>query len=193
MAILTSVAPIESQLWPQGDIRDPLGVWGARLGVTGDASGNPITVNFRVPAEKRSAYVYTIYHAIVAVLAGGVNSPVKIRILTNWPNIDPDAGVQGYSTLGIGGTIQSTAFTSPIGGPGPIAAVPQDYPYITPLDRFILCFDPRQQATLGAMDILSLEKEINTNNGTYSFEAYGYFWDRSVMQAPGGPRHPGAS
>ena len=62
---------------------------------------------------------------------------------------------------------------------------------IGPADRFLLLFDPRQQG--GDVDIVEIEFGENRDLATYSFEGYGYFWDRSVLDAPGGPRHPGSS
>ncbi|KKL17299.1 hypothetical protein LCGC14_2486920, partial [marine sediment metagenome] len=60
-----------------------------------------------------------------------------------------------------------------------------------PNDRFILIFDPRQGA--GVLNMIELEMGVNVNTDTYAFEAYGYYWDRSVLNAPGGPRHPGSA
>lgn len=191
MAIAETAAPVESPLWPQGDIRDPMGVWGFRHGVTGDASGGSIKVTVRVPANKRSAYVYTIYSAQIAQLTGVVTAGlIKSRVLTNWPNVDLQAGVQAFSTLQITRHFGGSTFTAPVGGP---AGDTGYAPMLAPNDRFILCFDPRQPASLGPLDILELELTVNTDLATYSYEAYGYLWDRSVMQAPGGPRHPGSS
>lgn len=191
MALTTSGPPFEAQLWPQGDARDPLGVWGFRLPVTGDATGNPIKVFCRVPAAKRSAYVYTCYSAQIAQLTGAITaSTTKLRLLTNWPNVSDIAGVQAYSTLYFGQLSGDTSITAPIAGPLFTAA---GGPWVAASERFLLLFDPRQPESLGDMDILEFVLDENTDAATYSFEAYGYFWDRSVMQAPGGPRHPGAS
>jgi len=193
MALTVTGNPQESQLWPQGDVRDPLGVWGFRQGVTGDASGNPITVDIDVVAAKRSAYIYTIYHAQVSQLTGVITAAnIKTRILTNWPNVDPVAGVQGYGSHLQSRLSGSTNFNAPIAGPAGSANSAAG-PLIFPLDRFLLMFDPRQSTSLLDMTIFQFELEVNTNAATYSFEAYGYFWDRSVMQAPGGLRHPGSS
>lgn len=194
MAITEAEAPVESPLWPQGDARDPLGVWGFRHGVTGDASGGSIKVITRVVAGKRSAYVYTAYAAQVAQLTGASAATIaKLRLLTNWPNVDPAPGVQAFSTLMVGRIVGGGNLTAPHTGPGADATIPGSTPWIGGNERFILLFDPRQPAGLGALDILEFEIETNTNLATYSFEAYGYFWDRSVMQAPGGPRHPGGN
>jgi len=185
MAIVTSVDVVESALWPQGDIRDPLGVWGARLGVTGDASGGAISVEFRVALQNTGAFVYTCYSVNIAVLtqATPTNQSGRIRLLTSWPNVDPIAGVQAYGSTKLC-RIESNMTTAPLGGF-------TDVDPLSPSDRFLLLFDPR--AGPGPTTILELSLENNDLNDTYSFEGYGYYWDRSVLNAPGGPRHPGAS
>jgi succinate-acetate transporter protein len=43
------------------------------------------------------------------------------------------------------------------------------------------------------MDILEMQRGNNLDLATYTFEAYGYFWDRAAMETPGGPRHPGSA
>lgn len=184
MAIAQEVAVEQLNLWPQGDARDPLGVWGARLGITGDASGGAIKVGFIVPAARKAAYVYTCYSVNFSKLTGTTNViAVKVRLLTNWPNVDPVPGVQAFGTHLSGNATGSAEFTSPIIG--------LDTFVIGPNDRFLLLYDPR---TIGGdMTIVEIEQNDNTLNDTYSFEAYGYFWDRAVMDTPGGPRHPGSS
>jgi len=175
---------ITSALWPQGDSRDPLGLWGMRALVTGDATGSSIKLVAQVPAADKAAYVYTVYSAIVVQLTGSVAgfTIAKLRILTNWPNVDDQPGVQAYNAVIFRTAIGSLTFTAPTKGS------PQ---LVTAIDRFLLLFDPRPSGD--DMDILELEIDDNVDAATYSFEAYGYFWDRSVMQAPGGPRHPGSS
>lgn len=185
MAISVLGEVLAAALWPQGDIRDPLGVWGCRVGVTGDASGGLITATFQVPTGRGAAYVYTCYSAQIGLLSGAVAGITsKCRLLTNWPNIDVAAGVQGFSTLQFISMNGGTDFPSPLSGP-------LNTFFLSPLDRFILLFDPRPGA--GSLNIVELTMGENTLNSTYSFEGYGYFWDRSVLNAPGGPRHPGAS
>lgn len=184
MAIASLVAIQQTALWPQGDIRDPLGVWGFRLAVTGDASSGTIKVTAQVPADLRAAYVYTCYSLNYAQIDGdAIVRIVKGRLLTNWPNIDLQAGVQAYATGIQLRTDVSAGFTNPEGF---LTA-----PMVSPNDRFILLFN-FQQSTL-PMDIVEMEMSANINTATYSFEGYGYFWDRSVMNAPGGLRHPGSS
>jgi len=184
MSIVTSAPIVSAQLFPQGDIRDPLGVWGARLGVVGDATAGSIAVTLRVPGARGAAYLYTCYSVNVSQLTGIVSGTlVSIRLLTGWPNIDEATdGVQAYGS-------NFTATWAAGTGPGPIAGF-QTQP-LSPLDRFLLLFDPRP--TAGDFDVVALGLNDNTNLATYVFEGYGYFWDRSVLNAPGGPRHPGSS
>jgi len=185
MSIIAVGSVFESQLWPQGDARDPLGVWGLRVPVTGDASGGSIKVEVQVPAAKRAAFVYTCYSVNIAKLAGLVaTESAKVRLLTNWPNVDAQEGVQGYSSLFL------TSWSAPLGMSSPIGGLASTSP-LQPNDRFILLYDPSPSNAV--MVIVELEVNDNVLAETWSFEAYGYYWDRSVMNTPGGPRHPGAS
>jgi len=185
VAIAETAAPITQALWPQGDMRDPLGVWGFRHGVTGDASGGSVKVTIRVPAGLGAAYVYTCYSAHASKNTGTLGlTASKFRLLTNWPNVDPQAGVQAYATNFASNITGSSVNTPPVSGP-------LDHRMVGPNDRFLLLFDPRP--TVGAIDIAEYELGINTLAETYTFEAYGYYWDRSILQAPGGPRHPGSN
>jgi len=185
MAILVQSAAIATALWPQGDIRDPLGVWGFRQGVTGDATGGSVKVIMSESVDQKAAYIYTAYSLLIAMITQATPGSLsgKARLLTGWPNIDEQAGVQAYGS-GRTVTIPSpSAFTSPVGVPGENL--------VSPLDRFLLLFDPRPSGVLA--DLVELELGDNVLADTYSFEGYGYFWDRSVLNAPGGPRHPGSS
>lgn len=185
MTIITSVDIITNALWPQGDARDPLGVWGARLGVTGDATGSSILVRVNVPAAISGRFVFTLYDFVIAQLTGTITATSgKIRLLTNWPNIDPIPQVQGF------GSFRVFAFSGSSNFQAPIAGIANEQPYSSP-QRFLLLFDPR--SSVGAITIAELELAVNTDLATYSFEAYGYYWDRGVLNAPGGPRHPGSS
>lgn len=185
MAIAQAVEVIETALWPQGDARDPLGVWGARALLTADATGGGIKITMEVPAGKRASFVYTCYGANITQLTGTLaGSNLKTRLLTNWPNIDPQAGVQAFSTF-IRTEIQGDAeFTAPIAGNA-------DFHNMGPNDRFLLLFDPRAIST--AMAIVEMEIGENVDGLTYGAEAYGYYWDRQILNTPGGPRHPGAT
>lgn len=188
MAVSIVIPVVEAQGWPQLTIRDPLGTWGGRGLATGDASGGGIRGTFQVEALKRSAFVYTLYSVNIAQLSGTVvTGPMRLDLLTNWPNIDPLAGVQAYRSVVTGEFNGSTLFpdiqasiSSQNGAPHPMQ----------PSDRFILLYDPR--ASGGPMDIVLLTLAANSDMATYSFEAWGYYWDRSVLNAPGGPRHPGS-
>lgn len=183
MAISEEADLISHALWPQGDQRDPLGVWGFRHGVTGDASGGSIKVGCQVPAAQRDAHVYTLYAANFSQLTGTDNlSAVKIRLLTNWPNVDPAAGIQGFATHRVLTIADDAAFTSPQSG------FSQNQP-VLPNERFLLLF-----TRIGTpLTIVEFEHGSNVNLATYSFELYGYYWDARVLNAPGGPRHPGSS
>jgi len=184
MAIAANVDLLPGQEWPQGDARDPLGVWGARLGVTGDATGGSIKVGINVPSDIRGAHVYTCYGVTFAQLTGVVTARnVKTRLLTNLPDVDPTAGITGFATLKISNTATLDSVTSPILG------MKGEDPGVSTLDRFILL----RTGTGTPLTIVEVEFGENLNLATYSFEAYGYYWDRLVMQAPGGPRHPGSS
>jgi len=185
MAISEVVDVLAAALWPQGDIRDPLGTWGFRIGITGDASGGSLKVTARAPAGLSAAYIYTCYSLLIAQLTGTfTNATIKSRLLTNWPNVDVVAGVQGYSTAFASTLAGTGVFTAP-------GAMPFDHQLVQPLERFLLLFDPRPSPA--PLNLIELELGLNINLATYSFEGYGYFWDRGVLQAPGGPRHPGAS
>lgn len=184
MAIAANVDLVATALWPQGDARDPLGVWGARNIVTGDATGGSVKTTIQAPDTIAGAYVYTCYSAFASTVSAASASQVKLRLLTNWPDVDPlDPGVQGYGAIVVALQDFGLLFTAPMSGP-PASM-------IGPADRFVLLFDPRPVA--GAFAIVELELDENTLARVYAFEAYGYYWDRQVLNTPGGPRHPGAS
>jgi len=184
MAIATFVDLVATAMWPQGDVRDPLGVWGARLIQVGDATGGSIKANIQAPAIIAGAYIYTAYSAQISNLTQVALTLVKMRLLTNWPDVDPvNAGVQGYGSNIVLPLAGDAEFTAPISGPSA--------PLIQPADRYILLFDPRPVA--GAFTIMELELGFNPDGVSVAFEAWGYYWDRSVMQAPGGLRHPGSN
>lgn len=183
MAQSIPVDILTAQLWPQGDARDPLGVWGGRHIVTADVTEGPLKVSFQPGAERAGAYVYTCYMATIAQLTASEIQTFKCRLLTNWPDVDDDAGVQGAATLLIVSAGVSATFTAPFGGP--------QVPLVTAAQRLILLFDPRPVA--GAFTIVELEATPAVDTQQYAFETWGYYWDRGVLNAPGGPRHPGSS
>jgi len=185
MAITETAAIVATALWPQGDMRDPLGVWGSRLGVTGDATGGSIKVVFQAASGINAAYLYTCYSLNFSQLTGvGITDAIGARLLTGWPDVDPVVvGVQGYGSHIMTPMVNDPTMTAPISAPG--------IHLIGPADRFLLLFDPRPSG--GDLDIVELEFGNNVDTVLYTFEGYGYYWDRSVLQAPGGPRHPGSS
>ncbi len=185
MTVTGTVEVIESQQWPQGDARDPLGVWGGRGAVAGDASGGEIGVDFVVPAGKVGSNVYTCYAITGGQVLGALqNQSFKIQLLTNFPNIDPQPGIQGYSSLDLGFMGGDSGLTAPFSGQR-TWTFPSQY-------RFILLYDPTPRNTP-----MTIVKLFTVNGGgvgiDFIFECYGYWWDRAVLNTPGGPRHPGAS
>ncbi len=184
MAITSNIEIETQQLWPQGDVRDPLGIWGGRSTIAGDGSGNPLKLVWRTPAGQRAAYVYTLYSVTYAKIVGSAAAvETRTQILTNWPNVDPQAGVQAFATA----IVQDTGGTDNFDSPNSALRLP----VIRDIDRFILIFDPRPGP--GLIDILSMAIADNGVGNSWTFECYGYYWDRSVMNAPGGPRHPGSN
>ncbi len=190
MALVSGVATVfPAQMWPQGDARDPLGVWGGRVTVTGDGTGGGTKAFFDVPEARRSAHVFTCYAVTIAQIVGTPTTPrAKLRLLTNWPDVDPVAQVQGFATFQVS-TIEANAnFSVPTSGLGKdgIGNWPGSH------DRFILLLDPRQGIS---EDLTIVEMELGENilNNQWVFEAYGYYWDRGVLNTPGGPRHPGSA
>ncbi len=184
MAISSIGSVVTSAIFHPRDLRDPLGIWGMRLAVTGDASGGGITVVAQVAPELKAAYVYTCYSVNITIVDQAVGNDFlgSVRLLTNWPDIDPTAGVQAYSSHRVFTVSQAPTMTVPKGG--------IDRILMNASDRFILLYDPRPIGI--AMDIVELQAAENVLSDTYSFECYGYFWDRQVMNTMGGLRHPGS-
>jgi len=184
MAIDLTFDIVPTAQWPQGDARDPLGVWGGRAIITQDASGGSVKANFQAPLTIAGAYVYTCYSAQISNLSAAVAIIIKCRLLTNWPDVDPvNIGVQGYGSNISRTTLGDADFTAPLSGPND--------PLVTPNDRYLLLFDPRPVA--GAFTIVELEYGVNVDTQIAAFECWGYYWDRAVLQTPGGPRHPGSN
>jgi len=190
-----SVAALEdivaTVMWPQGDARDPLGLWFGEVRATGDASAGHIRFIFRVQAARRAQYVFAAYNVSLQIPAGlAATTATWLMLRTNWPNIASATGqaFTPYEHLRLGTTpeIGSVAGDadfqeSPFGINGQL---------LHPNDRFLLLSDPRRGGT--AMEILELQVGTNENTVLYIASAWGYFWDRAVYQAPGGPRHPGS-
>ena len=188
MAIAESVELKAAQTWQQLDIRDPLGLWGARHRIVGDASGGSVKTTIVTPAGEGSAFVYQCMAVNISIIdvVQVVSTLAKCRLLCNWPNFDPSPGVQSFATNRISSIGGSGNFTEPVSGSGI-----NGEELLLPNDRFILMYDPR--AAAGQLSIIELEISQNVLATDYSFEAYGFYWDRSVMDAPGGPRHPGSA
>lgn len=188
MAVAETVELLATQTWQQLDIRDPLGLWGARHRIVGTGDGGSVKTTILTPTGEGSAFVYQCMAVNVAILdvVQIVDTVVKCRLLCNWPNFDSQIGVQSFATARFSNLAGSSNFTQPVAGTSVTGAA-----LINPNDRFILLYDPRPAA--GQLSIIELEISDNILNTDYTFEAYGYYWDRSVMNAPGGPRHPSSA
>ncbi len=186
MSITTAVILQQAAQWPQGDIRDPIGVWGAKWIVLGDASGDEIEVTINTPLGAAAAFVYTLYDVNIEHSAGAlVSNALMMQWFTGWPDVEAAAGVEAAHT-NVVGVIQGDAGL----GSAPIGAINANGPLWRSEQRFLLSFDPRfgHQSSR----TLAIIKLVNIGVGTnYTGFLYGYYWDRSVMNAPGGPRHPG--
>lgn len=186
MTVTINIPVVEHALWAQRDARDPLGVWAARNTVGGDGSGH-VAANIVVPAARRRSHIYTCIHAIT-VLVGGtqeLGGILKCRLLTNWPDATSEvAGVTGFATYRTTPTELMANARLPNSGPA--------RPFLEPNDRYVLLFDPSVVAVGSDMTIVEIDRDMSIATATYAFEAYGYYWDRGVLDAPGGPRHPGA-
>lgn len=184
MAISLTVAILEHQVFKQRDARDALGIWNGRLGVTGDATGGSTKVNFLATAAQTGGRVYVCEAFDIASIQGlAGNAGGKWRLLTNFPPADRNGGLAGNS---FGRTFTfdfNPGFTEPEGlidgqwGGSPLV-----------INR-VLLFGPRQPGQT-QVSILELEIDQNVDLSTWSFEAWGYYWDREVVQVPGGPRLP---
>jgi len=173
-------------VWKQGDIRDPIGIFGGVTSITGNGDGTFIRVSMRIDSEDAFlSGLFAIYDATILQTLGSVQSvDVLYRIFSNWPNIDQQPGITPFNSGIVRNMVGSNSWVSPRAAP--------DAPLVQPLDRFRLIWDPRH---LAPQNMLLCEWFINMPVApvAYQFSVYGYFWDRSVLNAPGGPRHPGSS
>ena len=164
MLIALTVDIREHQTFTRRDARDPLGLWSARLGVTGDGTSGTIKVIAQVPAASAGGRIYTCYSVNVAGLSGSITTAsAKCRLLTNFPDADLAAGTTGFSSLILVAADRpffgvSSGFSAPFAGLGT--------QYIGPNDRFILLFGIPGSAT----GLVELEISDNVDLATYSFE-----------------------
>lgn len=184
MAVTVFTDVLESELWPQQDARDPLGIFGWRVALAGDATGGSAKCSVQIAEDRRHAYVWKIYDMVIAQIVGTpVVKTAKLRILTNWPNIDTQPGIQAYGAVWFPTLGAEPSFTVPNAGIESNRPLPLQ-------SKDLLIYDPSTQT--GDMGIAELEVD-NTDGFTYVFEGYGYYYDRSVMSTPGGPRNPGTA
>lgn len=179
---VTVLIPIqESAILRPRDLRDPLGVWAARGLGTGDAGGGVVLGQFIVPGDRRAAHVYACYGVSVVqlVIAAVEASSMSVRLLTNWP-VTETSGITGFSLTN--SRVADNDGIFPASAFGPLIDGPM---------RFILLFDPRPDPT-SSIVLVEAWPNDNSLDEDYVFEAYGYYWDRNIMDVPGGPRHPGS-
>lgn len=173
------------QIFKQGDVRDPLGVWASRVTAVGDGTGvGSVQADIGLPQSRRAGQILTCYGVTGAHGAGVLSSTeFGCRLLTNWPSGD-SPGVQGFST-------NRATLISLIAPTAAGARAAQLSPVLDPQSRFILLFDPRPGVP-GRINFIQLWFDQNEGVVNYFFEAWGYWWNRDVLEAPGGPRHPGS-
>jgi len=182
MAIVDMVDILEHQIILQRDARDPLGVWVSRQAIAGDATGGSIKQEIRATATQTGGRIYTCHAVNMSGISGSVVSgSAKIRFLTNFPDADRTAGVQGFATLRVTGFTMDSGFTAPIAG------LSGETPASMAPTR-ILLFGPQLGATEAT--IVEVEFDQNVDGAVYSVETYGWFWDRQVLRIAGGPRYP---
>lgn len=173
-------------MWPQGDIRDPLGVWGAIVELTADGTGGEHLITVVTELDRAAAYVYTVLDAHIDQNSGVANGDATMfRIHTNWPNIQVAGNVVAYTPARFSLFLGAGFTTSPTHG------IVADHQLVTPNQRFLPIWDPRGLTSV--LTILTFKMTNTPDLATFTVAAYGYFWDRSVMSAPGGLRHPGSS
>lgn len=180
MTVTQTIDVFDSAVLRRRDVRDPLGIWAGRGAIAGDGGGGATVAQFQVPASRRAGHVYACYGlSVVGQAAPTVEADsFSARLLTNWPPSD-SPGISGASF-----TRTVLAVNDGIFGGSGVGNLLQS------TDRFILLFDPRPDPTTSIV-IAEAWANINVLNETHTFEIYGYYWDRIVQDAPGGPRHPG--
>lgn len=182
MSVETTLDIRETPTLRRADNRDPLGIWAVRGSVVGDASGGIAKAFLGVPGPRRSAHVYNVIFVSTSADVG-VATTHTVRILTNFPPADP-SGVAGAAFMR----------TNEVGsaGTGSGFAAVGFRPLIDPQMSRILMFDPTpdQAVRINILELWLSQQDLNT---IFTFEAYGYFWDRGITDVPGGPRFPGSA
>lgn len=183
MSIVINSVILEHQLFVQRDGRDPLGVWGHRGTVVGDASGGTIKQGLTILALGDAGRIYTCYSVAINKETGvDAAAAGKVRLLTNFPPMDRAGGTTAF------GSARRVTVNAGTGFSAPILMIDAGDFGITPQERFVLLFGPQAGANV---NIVELEINENEDLAVYTFEGYGYFWDRQVLYVAGGPRHPG--
>ncbi len=181
MSILVTSDVVETAVFPQRDARDPLGIWGAHATTTGDATGGITQVNFQIAAGRRRANVYSIIAANSQLTSGtAIGTDISLRILSSWPNL---------SAVLTGINFAAPTRSVPA-GPALLNGPPQG-DLVRTNDRYILIFDPASVNAGNALLIATIVRNANVDTETAVYTLYGYYWNRDIVDQPGGPRHPG--
>lgn len=179
MAIAENTAVLAHAIIKQRDARDPLGIFVNRHLITGDASGGTIKVSI---AAAQTYHIYALTAFTLSVQTLAADSIGKLRLLTNYPPALPDGGLSAFAWNRVF-IISNTSMTAP----GDSMGISQGA--IGLETGKVLMFGGDFQ-TVVPQNIIELEIEDNILNQSYFFEVYGYFWDRSSILVPGGPRLP---
>jgi len=180
MSEVAQVRLLAHNIFKQRDSRDPLGIWAFRSEQAGTATGGVFKV------QVQSDEVDRIFTCVgLNLTADGITVAVqgKYRLLCNQPPADLEGGQAGVS---IARNIDVTNFSN--------ATAPADNwdaisPYESQLEHILLFGGV--QSSRDPQNILEMECGGNALTVTYFFEATGYFWDRQILESPGGPRWPG--
>ncbi len=181
MAITTLKDILASGLIFQGDARDPLGIWGGATSQVNSGSGGSTRITFRVgTTDSNLSSVFAISGLSVLQESGTPRSDlVKFRMFTNWPSVDFQAAITPFNSAHAAVFVGSTLFT------GGVAVAP--FNDTVPAIRGLLSWDPRGLS----QPLLLCEFEMaNISGTTVLVSVQGYFWDRAVLNTPGGPRFP---
>lgn len=180
MSVTGDIDILPAAILRRRDDRDPLGIWAARGGLTGDATGGVQKATFGLPAERRASYVFTLGFVSTSSTTAGYTTHT-VRLLTNYPSGD-SPGVQGAAF------IRTTEVGSSGGGESQAVGF---RPLIDPQMSKILLYDPRSDRA-NRIDLFELWVSANIDTGVVNFEGWGWYWDRNLHEVAGGPRYPGS-
>jgi len=157
-----------------GSLGEPLGLWTGRATVTGDASGGDIQLRF-VPQnptdtptlpDQRRQFVWFIDAA--GILAAGVSGNMSARIQTHWAR--PNAALPNPLDM------------AKSNGPlfDGLLTVPSE-PLIPAAWQRIPIFWDTQGLVADNNVLVHLQVQTNTDLASYTFSAYGRYYDRQIL------------